>query len=87
MVAVGSLDKVWVPFFEPVSAEDLREAFRNVFGAEWDEVLEAADSAFPYNAANDAYFSVRDLRPVRSLTLEQLLEKKQIIRPPNVIVS
>jgi hypothetical protein len=30
---------------------------------------------------------VRDLRPVENLTLEQLLEKKGIGQPPNIIVS
>jgi hypothetical protein len=40
-----------------------------------------------YNAANNAYFAVRDLRPVENLTLEQLLEKKGIGETPNIIVS
>jgi hypothetical protein len=65
----------------------LQDAFRSYFGAEWAEVLDAAEKSFPYNAANNAYFAVRDLRPVENLTLEQLLEKKGIGQPPNIIVS
>ena len=33
------------------------------------ESLDAADKSFPYNAANTAYFAVRELRPVENLTL------------------
>jgi hypothetical protein len=72
---------------EDVAAEELQDAFRSYFGAEWAEVLDAAEKSFAYNAANNAYFAVRDLRPVEDLTLEQLLEKKGIGQPPNIIVS
>jgi hypothetical protein len=50
-------------------------------------VLDAADKSFSYNAANNAYFAVRDLRPEENLTLEQLLENKGIGQPANIIVS
>jgi hypothetical protein len=46
-----------------------------------------ADQSFAYNAANSAYFAVRDLRSVENLTLEQLLEKKGGAQPANIIVS
>jgi hypothetical protein len=72
---------------EEVSAEELREAFRKYFGAEWGEVLEAADKSFAYNAANRAYFGVRQLRPVINLTLEELLEKIGGAPAPNIIAS
>jgi hypothetical protein len=65
----------------------LQDAFRGYFGAEWAEVLDVADKSFTYNAANNAYFAVRDLRPLENLTLEQLLEEKGIGQPPNIIVS
>lgn len=65
----------------------MREAFRKYFDAEWDEVLDAADKSFAYNAANCAYFSVGDLRPVESLTLEELLKKNAPCPAPNIIVS
>ncbi len=65
----------------------MKDAFRSYFGAEWAEVLDAAEKSFAYNAANNAYFAVRDLRLVENLTLEQVLEKKGIGRPPNIIVS
>jgi len=65
----------------------VQDSFRSYFGEKWAEVLDAAEKSFAYNAANNAYFAVRDLRPVESLTLEQLLEKKRIGRPPNIIVS
>jgi len=54
---------------------------------EWTEVLDVADKSFSYNAANNAYFAVRNLRSVENLTLDQLLEKKTIGKPPNIIVS
>jgi hypothetical protein len=87
LVAVGNLDKVWLAVPEDVAAEDLQDAFRSYFGAEWAEVLDAADKSLAYNAANNAYFAVRDLRPVENLTLEQLLEKKGIGRPANIIAG
>jgi len=87
VVAVGNLDKVWLAVPEDVAAEELQDAFRSYFCAEWAEVLAAAEKSFTYNAANSAYFAVRDLRPVENLTLEQLLEKKGISRPLNIIAS
>ena len=65
----------------------MQDAFRSYFGAELAEVLDAAKKSFSYHAANNAYFAVRDLRPVENLTLEQLLEEKGIGQPPNIIVS
>lgn len=87
LVAVGNLDKVWLTVPEDVAAEELQDAFRSYFSAEWAEVLNVAETSFTYNAFNNAYFAVRDLRPVEKLTLDQLLEKKGIGRPPNIIVS
>ena len=65
----------------------MQDAFRRYFGAQWAEVLDVAEKSFIYNAANNAYFAVRNLRPVENLTLDQLLEKEGIGQPPNVIVS
>jgi hypothetical protein len=87
LVAVGNLDKVWLAVPEDVAAEEMQDAFRSYFGAEWAEVLDAAEKSFTYSAANNAYLAVRDLRPVENLTLEQLLERKGIGQPPNIIVS
>lgn len=87
MVAVGNLDKVWLAVPEDVVEEALQDAFRLYFGSEWDEVLAVSDKSFSYNAANDAYFAVRDLRPAENLTLEQLLATKGIGQPPNIIAS
>jgi hypothetical protein len=87
LVAVGNLDKVWLAVPEDVAAEELQDAFRSYFGAEWAKVLDAAENSLPYNAANNAYFAVRDLLPVKNLTLEELLEKQGIGQPPNIIVS
>jgi hypothetical protein len=84
---VGNLDKVWLAVPEDVAAEKLQDAFRGYFGVEWAEVLDVTDKSFAYNAANNAYFAVRDLRPVENLTLDQLLEKEGIGKPPNIIVS
>jgi hypothetical protein len=87
VVAVGNLDKVWLAVPEDVAAEELIDAFRSYFGVEWAEVLSVSEKYFSYHAANNAYFTVRDLHPIENLTLEQLLETKGINRPPNIIVS
>ena len=84
---MGNLDKVWLTVPEEVSAEELQAAFQNHFGAAWSEVVDAADQSFAYNAANSVYFAVRDLRPVENLTLEQLLEERDVGQAPNIIVS
>jgi len=87
VVAVGNLDKVWLAVPEDVPAEELQHAFRSYFGAEWAGVLDAAEKSFPYNVANNAYFAVRNLRPVENLTLQQLLEQEGVDQPPNIIIS
>jgi len=87
VVAVGNLDKVWLTVPEDVRAEELREAFRRHFSAEWAVVLDAVEKSFIYNAANNAYFAVRHLRRLEDLTLDQLLGKKGIGQPPNIMVS
>lgn len=84
---MGSLDKVWLSVPEAVEAEELQKAFRGHFGADWTEVLSAAQMSLAYNAANNAYFAVRDLRPVEELTLEELLEQEGIGSSPNIIAS
>ncbi len=78
---------VWLAVPEEAAEEELQDAFRNFFAAEWAEVLDVAERSFAYNAANSAYFAVRNLRRLESLTLEEVLEKKGIGRPPNIIVS
>ncbi len=87
MVAVGNLEKIWLAVPEDAEAEELRDAFRSYFGAEWAEVMCSSEKSIAYNAANNAYFAVRGLHPLEDLTLEQLLEKKGIGQPPNIIVS
>ncbi|MDY6857209.1 MAG: hypothetical protein SWO11_21410 [Thermodesulfobacteriota bacterium] len=87
MVAVGNLDKVWLTVPEDITSEELKNAFRSYFGAEWAEVLDVADKSFIYNAANNAYFAIRDIRHIENLTLEQLSEKKEVRKPPNIVVS
>ena len=72
---------------EDVAAEELQDAFRSYFDAQWAEVLDVAEKSFTYHAFNNAYFAVRDLRPVENLTLESLLKKTGIGQPPNIIVS
>ncbi len=84
---MGSLDNVWCLVPEAVETEELQQAFRAHFGADWSEVLSAAQMSLAYNAANNAYFAVRDLRPVEELTLEELLEREGIGSSPNIIAS
>ena len=40
-----------------------------------------------YNAGNNAYLAVRDLRPVKNLTLDRITGKNGIGKPSNIIVS
>jgi hypothetical protein len=87
LIAVGNLDKVWIAVPENVAAEELQDAFRSYFNAQWAEVLDVAEKSFAYNAFNNAYFAVRNLRSVENLTLEQLLEKTGIGQLANIIVS
>lgn len=88
MVAVGSLDKVWLGPPEDVNMpEELQGAFEDYFGARWHQVLVGAEKPFGYHAANNAYFAVQDLHPVESLILDQLLEAKGVLQPPNLIAS
>jgi hypothetical protein len=87
VVAVGNLHKLWGSVPENLDMAGLKKAFRGYFGAEWTDVLDAADISFAYNAANTAYFAVRDLRPVEALTLNRLLADHGGIKPLNLIVS
>jgi len=87
VVAIGSLDKIWFTPSEDVAEENLYSAFHNHFGLEWAEVLNAADNSFDYNIANNAYFAVRGLRSIQNLTLDQLMGRESVDRPPNVIIS
>lgn len=57
------------------------------FGAEWSDVLDAAEKSFGYNAPNNGYFAVCNLRALETVTLDQVLKEKGIGSPPNVIVS
>jgi hypothetical protein len=87
VVAVGSLDRVWLEVHADSDADAFEKAFRSHFGAARAEVLDAVDPSFAYNAANDAYFAVRDIRPVANLTLDELLKKKGSGQVLNIIVS
>ncbi len=87
MVAVGNLDKVWLEVPEELSEEAFQQAFRAYFSAEWTEILDTADKSFSYNASNNAYFSIRTIRPVEDLTLNELVEKAGADKPANIIVS
>jgi hypothetical protein len=87
LVAVGNLDKVWIAVPEDATAKELQNTFQDYFGAQWGEVLNAADNSFPYNSANNAYFSVRNLRPLENLTVAQILEEKGNNTTRNIIVS
>ena len=87
MVAVGSLHKAWLEVPEFVTEEELKKTFRNYFGAGWANVLDTVDRSFQYNAANNTYFAIRDLRPVENLILEQVIKDKGIRQLPNIIVS
>lgn len=87
MVAVGNLDKVWIPDATEASVEQLKDAFRRHFGVKWDQALNAVDRSVAYHAANTAYFSVRDLRRMEHLMLDQLTAETGNHRPLNIIAS
>ncbi|MGC8495280.1 MAG: hypothetical protein ACP5SH_26490 [Syntrophobacteraceae bacterium] len=65
----------------------LQAAFAGYFGAGWDEVLDAFDKSFAYSAENDGYFSVRGLRRLENVTLEELLEKGVPVFSVNILAS
>ncbi len=67
--------------------ETLRQAFNAYFAAEWDAVMVGADKPFGYHAAYDAYFAVRDLKPVTDLTVDQLLASKDVKQPINIVAG
>ena len=87
MVAVGNLDKIWLEIPEDVLQEDFAKSFKEYFGAEWEEVLDAVDMSFAYNSYNTAYFSVDSIKPIDNYNLVQLLVEMGLHRPPNVVVS
>jgi hypothetical protein len=87
VVAVGNLDKVWIPEAAEASVEKLKDAFGRHFGVKWDQALNAVDRSVAYHAANTAYFSVCDLRPIEYLTLDQLTAETGNHRPLNIIAS
>lgn len=70
-----------------VYGEELEESFEKYFGARWSEVLDATDKSPAYNAANSGYFSVRGLRGVKGLNLEELLENNTPIPAANILSS
>ena len=87
MVAVGSLKKTWIDISEDISEEEFNNSFKDYFGENWRDILNAVDMSFEYNVYNTAYFSVGDIKPVENLNLDQLFEEKGLNRPPNVVVS
>ena len=84
---MGNLDKIWIEIPDDASESDFTKAFLSYFNEDWSEVLDTADKAFSYNAANNAYFAVREIRPVENLALDQLLAKHGVTKPPNIMVS
>jgi len=87
MVAVGNLEKVCFLASDDVAVADMQDAFRSLFGFGWTEVLDVAETSFDYVSANEVFFSINNLRPLKDLTLEKFLEKQGIQRPPNIVVS
>ena len=87
MVAVGSLDKIWIDIPQDVSEDEFANSFREYFGAEWEEVLDAVDMSFAYNSYNTAYFSIDSIKPIDNYNLDRLLEDGGLRQPPNVVVS
>jgi len=78
---------VWFPDSFDSGEKELKGAFQSQFGAAWDEVLDAADRSFPYNASNDAYFAVSAMRPLENLSLTPLLKREGRGPPLSVILS
>lgn len=50
-------------------------------------MLDAVDKSFEYNTYNTVYFSVGDIKLIKNVTLDQLLEEKGVYQPSNVVVS
>ena len=87
MVAVGKLKKIWSEIPQDVSEEEYKKAFKDYFGAEWEEALNAVDMSFEYNVYNMGYFSAGDIEAVKDITLDQLLDEKDLYQPPNVVAG
>jgi hypothetical protein len=87
VVAGGSLDHIWLDVPGYATAAELTDAFQRQLGAAWTDVLDAADPSFAYNAANDAYLAVRDLRPVEHTTLDQLQQAMGHTAAASLLVS
>ena len=87
MVAVGNLKKIWLEIPLDVTEEEFGMEFREFFGGEWLDILDAVDISFEYNAYNTAYFSVENIKPVEDINIDQLLKRNGLCQPPNVVVS
>ena len=87
VVAVGKLKKIWSEIPQDASEEEYKKAFKDYFGAEWEEALNAVDMSFQYNAYNTVYFSVDDIESIENITLDQILEENGLYRPSNVVVG
>ena len=87
MVAVGSLKKVWLQIPEDASEEEFTKTFKDYFGLDWKEILNANDMSFAYNSFNTAYFAVGDIVTVENITLDQIMGDNNLYQPPNIVVS
>jgi hypothetical protein len=87
VVAVGSLEQVWLDLPDFESKQTLMSAFNAYFNADWNAVMVGAEKPFGYHASYDAYFAVRNLRPVNDLTVDQLLASTGVKKPINIVAG
>lgn len=60
---MGNLVRIWADVPEDGSLEEVRQAFRDVFGHDWDEVLITGGDASLLYRFWDGYAGVAGLRP------------------------
>jgi len=73
---VGNLAAVWTDIPDDRDPAAIREAFRQVFGHGWDEVLVSGDPLALY-AFWDGYLGLTDLRPHAGLAVADLKQKNR----------
>ncbi len=86
MAAVGSLGEVWTEFPDGDEAE-FKRYFACFFNAPWQQVMVGAEKPFAMHLYWDAYFSVRKITPVSSLTLADLTGVGQGLTRFNIVVG
>lgn len=70
---MGNLWRVWLKVPEDLEDLDsLVRAFQGAFGYKWEDVMVESQKPFVYHKDRDAYFAVKGLKEVTSLTVRDI---------------